>query len=76
MLADSCVKEVLGDDKRPSGGAGKIYALMNISCAAGLLLGPVWADLVIQRSGWFGMCRLASYQSSVGSSRLCVAWVD
>jgi MFS family permease len=74
MLADSCAKEVQGDDKMPSGGAGKIYALMNISCAAGLLIGPIWADLVVQRWGWFGMCVSFSIMSVLSGVIEAFAW--
>lgn len=57
MLADNSAKEVHEDGKGPqAGGAGKIYALMNIATAAGLLLGPIWADIVVQKWGWLGMC--------------------
>lgn len=57
VLADNCEKEMQQEGKRASvGGAGKVYALMNIATAAGMLLGPIWADLVAQKWGWLGMC--------------------
>lgn len=56
-LADNYAKEMQQEGKKESvGGAGKVYALMNIATAAGLLLGPIWADLVAQKWGWLGMC--------------------
>jgi MFS family permease len=57
MLADNRTKEMQKDGKRDSAsGASKIYALMNIATAAGMLLGPIWAELVVQVWGWLGMC--------------------
>jgi MFS family permease len=57
MLADTCSKDITEDGNRVSvDAAGKIYALMNIATAAGLLIGPIWADLVVQKWGWLGMC--------------------
>jgi MFS family permease len=57
VLADNSAIETQQDVKRSQNdGAGKIYALMNIATASGLLLGPIWADLVVEKWGWLGMC--------------------
>jgi MFS family permease len=57
VLADKCSKEMQRDGMMAStGGAGQIYALMNIATAAGMLLGPIWADMVTQKWSWLGMC--------------------
>lgn len=57
ILADNCAKDAQSDGKGPSsGGAGRIYALMNIATAAGMLAGPIWANLLVQTYGWMGMC--------------------
>ncbi|KAL8744925.1 MAG: hypothetical protein Q9190_002877 [Brigantiaea leucoxantha] len=35
---------------------GQAYALMNLAYAAGMLVGPVWADLFIERLSWRALC--------------------
>jgi MFS family permease len=52
VLADRFAKEMrVGGRTDSTSEAGQVYALMNIATAAGILIGPIWADLVVQKWG-------------------------
>lgn len=75
VLADNCAKEMQRGGKNVStSGAGQVYALMNIATAAGMLFGPIWADLVAQKWGWLGMCISFGVVATISGVIEAFAW--
>ena len=60
-LSTEFVSVIVAKEKRhpgvfgKGGAVGQAYALFNMSFAAGTVVGPIWAGLVVDRAGWATM---------------------